>query len=94
MSAENSSQVQDDAQTNDAKDAVLVQSEALPEDTPRCEGHSFAEYERTGKVDYEALLRSYATTGFQATSFAQACDAVRAMVRAFVRASQASPVKS
>ena len=60
---------------------MLVQSEPLPADTPQCRGHAFGEWERSGLVDYEALLRSYATTGFQATNFALACDAVRAMVR-------------
>jgi deoxyhypusine synthase len=62
-----------------ARDAVLVKSSAMPEGSERCRGHTFSEYERTGRVDYSALFESLATTGFQATHFARAVDIVRAM---------------
>lgn len=62
-----------------AKNAVLVASSAMPSDAEQCRGHTFSEYERTGRVDYAALFESLATTGFQATHFARAVDIVRAM---------------
>jgi deoxyhypusine synthase len=67
------------ADIDGAKKAVLVPSSAMPSDAERCRGHTFGEYERTGRVDYDALFASLATTGFQATHFARAVDIIRAM---------------
>lgn len=57
--------------------AVLKPSGALPAESLPVRGYDFA-----GGPDYAALLRSFRTTGFQATSFAQAAAEIRRMVRA------------
>ncbi|KAJ2771349.1 Deoxyhypusine synthase [Coemansia nantahalensis] len=57
-----------------AAGAVLVRSEAVPEDSKRVRGYDFE-----GGVDYEQLLSSYAATGFQATSFGRAVEIVNHM---------------
>lgn len=59
-----------------AQSAVLVQSEPMPADTLVVRGYDFNE-----GVDYHRLLRSFMTTGYQATSFAQAVHEVERMVR-------------
>uniref|UniRef100_A0A8D9F662 Probable deoxyhypusine synthase n=1 Tax=Cacopsylla melanoneura TaxID=428564 RepID=A0A8D9F662_9HEMI len=57
------------------KDAVLAQSIAIPEGTPIVKGYEW----KKGKVDYAALIQSYATTGFQATMFGQAIEEINKM---------------
>ncbi|MGH0134460.1 UNVERIFIED_CONTAM: hypothetical protein FKN15_013548 [Acipenser sinensis] len=47
-----------------ALEAVLKGSSSLPEGTPQVKGYDFNQ-----GVDHRALLQSYLTTGFQATSF-------------------------
>lgn len=60
-----------------AKDAVLVASAQLPADTPIVSG-----YEWNEGIDYDRLLRSYVTSGFQATNFGKAVDEINKMVSA------------
>uniref|UniRef100_A0A8D8M1Q0 deoxyhypusine synthase n=2 Tax=Cacopsylla melanoneura TaxID=428564 RepID=A0A8D8M1Q0_9HEMI len=59
------------------KDAVLAQSIAIPEGTPIVKGYEW----KKGKVDYAALIQSYATTGFQATMFGQAIEEINKMLK-------------
>lgn len=58
-------------------DAVLVKSEPLPEGQQAVKGYAF----EGDTVDYDALLKSYVTSGFQATHFGQAVDTINGMVR-------------
>lgn len=58
-----------------AKDAVLVASTKLPSDTPIVSG-----YDWNSGIDYDRLLRSYLTSGFQATNFGQAVEEINKMV--------------
>ncbi|KAI9227210.1 MAG: DHS-like NAD/FAD-binding domain-containing protein [Piptocephalis tieghemiana] len=57
-----------------ALDAVLVQSVPVPEDAVHIRGYDFNQ-----GVDLAALMDSYATTGFQATSVGQAIDQINQM---------------
>ncbi|VDM02579.1 unnamed protein product [Schistocephalus solidus] len=58
-------------------DAVLKPSKALPEGVDVIvKGYDFNK-----GVDYEALLQSYASTGFQASNFGRAVKVINAMVR-------------
>lgn len=59
--------------------AVLSGSEPLPEGMPIVRGYDFSE----PSVDYEKLLQSYATSGFQASHFGQAVEIINSMVRYF-----------
>ncbi|XP_066449794.1 deoxyhypusine synthase isoform X2 [Eleutherodactylus coqui] len=63
----------------DAKEAVLMASDSLPEGTPQIRGYDF-----NRGVNYEALLQSYLTTGFQATNFGQAVQEINNMIDAKV----------
>lgn len=58
-----------------AREAVLKESCTLPEDMPKIKGYDFNQ-----GVDLKALLQSYATTGFQASSFAQAAQEINKMI--------------
>ncbi|XP_022520790.2 deoxyhypusine synthase [Astyanax mexicanus] len=58
-----------------ARDAVLKESAALPEDVPRIRGYDFNQ-----GVDHRALLHSYLTTGFQASSFGLAVQEINKMI--------------
>lgn len=64
-----------------ASAAVLVKSEGAPADAPVVVGHDFNTDMAAGRVDYDALLKSYANVGFQATHFGQAVDRINDMVR-------------
>ncbi|KAG9472646.1 hypothetical protein GDO78_018304 [Eleutherodactylus coqui] len=66
----------------DAKEAVLMASDSLPEGTPQIRGYDF-----NRGVNYEALLQSYLTTGFQATNFGQAVQEINNMIDAKVSSS-------
>lgn len=59
-----------------AKDAVLVVSSQLPADTPVVAGYDWDE-----GVDYDRLLQTYLTSGFQATNFGKAVNEINNMVR-------------
>ena len=58
-----------------AQEAVLVRSGALPVDPVEVKGYDF-----NNGVDYHSLLKSFHTTGFQATNFALAVDEINKMV--------------
>lgn len=59
------------------QEAVLVKSEAIPaEFSTQVSGYRF----ERGHVDYHALLRSYRTSGFQATNFGLAVEQISQMV--------------
>jgi deoxyhypusine synthase len=58
-----------------AQDAVLVHSGPLPVDPVEICGYDF-----NNGIDFSGLLKSFYTTGFQATNFAQAVDEINRMV--------------
>lgn len=58
-----------------AMEAVLKPSCALPEDMPKIKGYDFNQ-----GVDLEAVLKSYFTTGFQASSFGMAIQEINHMI--------------
>lgn len=67
-------------------DAVLVESTEMPEGTPTVVGYDFEGAlggpDGSGPgVDYDALLKSYLTTGFQATNFGLAVQRIDEMLR-------------
>lgn len=62
---------------NSAKDAVLQQSQRLPEGTPVVRG-----YDWNRGINYGDLLASYKFTGFQATNFGRAVDEINRMLDA------------
>lgn len=58
-----------------AKDAVLVASSQMPADTPVVSG-----YDWNKGLDYDRLLQTYLTSGFQATNFGKAVNEINSMV--------------
>lgn len=58
-----------------AKDAVLLESQPMPKDTPEVKG-----YDWNQGVNYEALFASYKYSGFQATNFGKAVDEINKMI--------------
>lgn len=65
-----------------ARSAVFVESKK--DDSllqQKVQGFDFSARRPDGGVDFEALLGSYLTTGFQATSFGKACEEINHMVR-------------
>uniref|UniRef100_A0A8C2G5M6 deoxyhypusine synthase n=1 Tax=Cyprinus carpio TaxID=7962 RepID=A0A8C2G5M6_CYPCA len=58
-----------------ARAAVLKESSSLPEDMPQIKGYDFNQ-----GVDHRALLQSFLTTGFQASSFGQAVQEINKMI--------------
>ena len=74
--------------------AVLGESATMPADTPQCRGHEFQVHSNDSSTleqqqVLDALMQSFATTGFQATNLALAIDQIRQM-RAW-RQQQAMP---
>lgn len=61
-----------------AKEAVLVASDKLPEDTPVVSGYDF-----NNGINYDLILQSYLKSGFQATNFGKAVQEIDKMVKAF-----------
>ncbi|KAM4678473.1 deoxyhypusine synthase isoform 2-T2 [Discoglossus pictus] len=59
----------------DAKGAVLMPSDSLPEGSTQIRGYDF-----NRGVNYEALLQSYLTTGFQASHYGQAVKEINNMI--------------
>lgn len=59
-----------------AMEAVLKPSCELPEDMPKIKGYDFNQ-----GVNLQAVLRSYLTTGFQASSLGLAIQEINHMVR-------------
>jgi deoxyhypusine synthase len=64
-----------------AKDAVLKESAKLPEDTPIVQGYDWSQ-----GVNYEKILKSFKTCGFQATNFGLAVDEINKMIKSRERA--------
>ncbi|XP_068130311.1 deoxyhypusine synthase isoform X2 [Hyperolius riggenbachi] len=62
---------------SDARKALYMASDPLPEDTPHVKGYDF-----NRGINYEALLQSYLTTGFQARHLGQAVQEVNNMIEA------------
>lgn len=60
-----------------AKEAVLQESAQMPENTPVVKG-----YDWNNGINYEELLKTYKTSGFQATNFGLAVDEIRKMLEA------------
>ena len=58
-----------------AADAVLVQSQPMPEDSVKVTGYDFNK-----GIDHHELLKSYLTSGFQATNFGLAVEQINAMI--------------
>eukprot|EP01095_Lingulamoeba_sp_RSL-Kostka_P011119 TRINITY_DN4156_c0_g1_i1.p1 TRINITY_DN4156_c0_g1~~TRINITY_DN4156_c0_g1_i1.p1 ORF type:complete len:389 (-),score=156.29 TRINITY_DN4156_c0_g1_i1:96-1262(-) len=58
-----------------AAEAVLVQSLPMEEGTPICKGYDFNK-----GVDYSELMKSYVTTGFQATNLGLAIEEINKMI--------------
>ena len=63
------------AEASDAKNAVRIQTTADLSDRPVVNGYDFNQ-----GIDYDRILQSYLTTGFQATNFALAVQQVNQMV--------------
>ncbi|XP_053573808.1 deoxyhypusine synthase isoform X2 [Bombina bombina] len=61
----------------DAKEAVLMPSDSLPEGSVQIRGYDF-----NSGVNYDALLQSFLTTGFQASSYGQAVQEINNMIKA------------
>lgn len=62
-----------------AMEAVLKPSCDLPEDMPKIRGYDFNQ-----GVDLQAVLKSYLTTGFQASRLGLAIQEINQMVRGMV----------
>lgn len=60
-----------------AKDAVFQGSEQIPEETPKVKGFDWNQ-----GVNYDELLKSYKSSGFQATNFGLAVDEINRMLKA------------
>ncbi|ODN87755.1 deoxyhypusine synthase [Cryptococcus wingfieldii CBS 7118] len=60
--------------SNDAHNAVLMPSEALPENAVHIKGPDF-----NNAIDLEALLKGYETIGFQATGLSRAVQIIEEM---------------
>ena len=67
-----------------AQDAVLLQSEPMPEGSETVQGYNWSVVSRNGEVDYHALLESYRTSGFQAMSFGLAVQQINEMARSIL----------
>lgn len=58
-----------------AAEAVLVQSQQMPEGSVKVQGYDF-----NNGINHHALLQSYLTSGFQATNFGLAVEQINAMI--------------
>lgn len=58
-----------------AKDAVLQESEPMPEGTLVVKGYDWSQ-----GVNYDEILKSYKYSGFQATNFGKAVDEINRMI--------------
>ncbi|XP_003387057.1 PREDICTED: deoxyhypusine synthase-like [Amphimedon queenslandica] len=63
-----------------AQEAVLAQSQPMPEGSQEVKGYSWDSV-TDGKVDYSAMLEAYLTSGFQATNFGLAVQQVNDMLK-------------
>lgn len=64
-----------DREPNIAKEAVFVNSDKLPENTPVVKGYDFNDI-----LNYDELLKTYINSGFQATNFGIAVNEINKMV--------------
>ena len=62
-----------------ARTAVLVPSDEMPENATSVKGYDFNQ-----GIDFNALLESYFTTGFQATQLGRAIAEINRMVNFFI----------
>ena len=60
-----------------AKDAVLQESQKVPEGIPVVKGYDWSQ-----GVNYEEILKSYKNCGFQATNFGKSVDEINRMLQA------------
>lgn len=60
-----------------AKDAVLLTSEQVPEGTPIAKGYDWSQ-----GINYDELLKSFASSGFQAANFGKAVEDINRMLNA------------
>ena len=58
--------------------AVLGESASMPEDAQKCKGHEFR-VEQSEEQELDRLMKSFMTTGFQATNLALAVEQIRQM---------------
>ena len=58
--------------------AVLGESASMPEDAQICRGHEFCT-ERSDEQELDSIMKSFLTTGFQATNLALAVEQIRQM---------------
>ncbi|XP_051170064.1 probable deoxyhypusine synthase [Leptopilina boulardi] len=66
-----------DKVSDELKKAVLLESDPLPSSTPVVKG-----FDWNSGVNYDALLKSYTQTGFQATNFGLAVEEIKKMLTA------------
>jgi len=57
-------------------EAVYVKSDPAPKDALPIKGYDFNK-----GLDYEAMFKSYLSTGFQATALAQSIDCINDMIK-------------
>ena len=60
--------------------AVLVQSDAMPDDAVKVKGIDLDALRKNGSISVKDLLSSYATTGFQGSSIGDAANVINNMV--------------
>ena len=65
-----------DSLPQSVREAVLVDSLPVPDSTPKVQGYDF-----NRGVDYEQLMRSFLTTGFQGSHLAEGIDILNEMIR-------------
>lgn len=65
-----------------AQDAVLRKSDTLPEDSVQIKGYDFND-----GIDYEKLIDSYLSTGFQASNLAMAIKVLFWLIFLFIASS-------
>ena len=59
--------------------AVLGESASMPEDAQTCQGHEFRTQPLSGEQELDRLMKSFLTTGFQATNLAMAVEQIKDM---------------
>lgn len=82
-------EIMSDGDISNAREAVLKPSCELPEDTLKIRGYDFNQ-----GVDLQAVMDSFITTGFQASSLGLAIQEINQMVRDISRCSEGYLTKS
>ncbi|KAH9255486.1 deoxyhypusine synthase [Batrachochytrium salamandrivorans] len=80
-SSSTETQVVKQAPPSEATNAVLVPGDELPEGEIIVKGYNFAECERGEPVDYEALMQSYISVGYQGGHLGKAMLEVERMLK-------------